>query len=94
MVHGHSGKQNKEMGGRCLPPIYMSRINEDTEITVSLKSIIAGLTLLGTFIVTYFDTIEELHILETEVAILKDDLEEAQANIRELAIREMDNGGS
>ena len=72
----------------------MSRINEDTEITVSLKSIIAGLTLLGTFIVTYFDTIEELHILETEVAILKDDLEEAQANIRELAIREMDNGGS
>ena len=72
----------------------MSRINEDTEITVSLKSIIAGLTLLGTFIVTYFDTIEELHVLETEVAILKDDLEEAQANIRELAIREMDNGGS
>ena len=67
-------------------------INEETEITLSLKSIVAATALIGTFAVTYFDTIEELHILQTEVAILKDDLAEAQANIRELALREMKDG--
>ena len=67
-------------------------ITEETEITLSLKSIVAVVALLGTFAVTYFDTIEELHILQTEVAILKDDLAEAQANIRELALREMNDG--
>ena len=67
-------------------------INEETEITLSLKSIVAVAALVGTFVVTYFDTIEELHILQTEVAILKDDLAEAQSNIRELALREMKDG--
>ena len=67
-------------------------INEETEITLSLKSIVAAAALVGTFAVTYFDTIEELHILQTEVAILKDDLAEAQSNIRELALREMKDG--
>ena len=67
-------------------------INEETEITLSLKSIVAAAALVGTFVVTYFDTIEELHILQTEVAILKDDLAEAQSNIRELALREMKDG--
>ena len=67
-------------------------INEETEITLSLKSIVAATALVGTFVVTYFDTIEELHILQTEVAILKDDLAEAQSNIRELALREMKDG--
>ena len=67
-------------------------ISEETEITLSLKSIVAVAALVGTFVVTYFDTIEELHILQTEVAILKDELAEAQSNIRELALREMKDG--
>ena len=65
-------------------------ISEDTEITISIKGLVAFLTLALTFVVTYFETVEELHILQTEIAILKDDLSEMQSNIRELAVREMD----
>ena len=68
----------------------MASISEDTEITISVKSLVAVGTLLLTFAVTYFDTVEQLHLLQMEVAILKDDLSEIQANIRELAVREMD----
>ena len=68
----------------------MSSISEDTEITISIKSLVAVGTLLLTFAVTYFDTVEQLHVLQTEVALLKDDMSELQANIRELAVREMD----
>jgi len=68
----------------------MSLISEETEITISVKNLVAFLSLLFTFVATYFQTMEEIHVLQTEVAILQDDLSEAQANIRELAVREMD----
>ena len=68
----------------------MTKINEETEITISVKNLVAFLFLLFTFVTTYFQTMEEIHLLQTQVTILQDDLSEAQANIRELAVREMD----
>ena len=68
----------------------MSSISEETEITISVKNLVAFLSLLFTFVATYFKTLEELHLLQTQVVVLQDDLSEAQANIRELAVREMD----
>lgn len=68
----------------------MSFLNEETEIRISIKSLVAFLSLLFTFVATYFQTLEEIHLLQTQVVILQDDLAEAEANIRELAIREMD----
>ena len=68
----------------------MSLISEETEITVSIKSLVAFLSLLSTFVATYFQTLEELHLLQTQVVVLQDDLAEAEENIRELALREMD----
>ena len=68
----------------------MSLISEETEITVSIKSLVAFLSLLSTFAATYFQTLEELHLLQTQVVVLQDDLAEAEENIRELALREMD----
>ena len=68
----------------------MSSISEETEITISVKNLVAFLFLLFTFVTTYFQTMEEIHLLQTQVTILQDDLSEAQANIRELAVREMD----
>lgn len=68
----------------------MSLINDETQITVSVKNFVAIISILLTFVATYFNTLEDLHMLQTEVAVLQDDLAEAQANIRELAIREMD----
>ena len=68
----------------------MNLISEETEITVSIKSLVAFLSLLFTFVATYFQTLEELHVLQTQVAVLQDDLGEAEENIRELALREMD----
>ena len=68
----------------------MSSISEETEITISVKNLVAFLSLLFTFVATYFQTLEELHLLQTQVVVLQDDLSEAQANIRELAVREMD----
>lgn len=65
-------------------------ISEETEVTMTLKSLVAFASLLVTILFTYFETVEELHELEKDVAIIKDDLSEAQANIRELAVREMD----
>jgi cell division protein FtsL len=65
-------------------------ISEETEITVSVKSLVAFLSLLFIFVATYFQTLEDIHSLQTQVVVLKDDLSEAQANIRELAVREMD----
>jgi hypothetical protein len=76
--------------GRQLPRIIMTKINEETEITISVKNLVAFLFLLFTFVTTYFQTMEEIHLLQTQVTILQDDLSEAQANIRELAVREMD----
>ncbi len=78
------------MGEFCSPLNDMSLISEETEITISVKNLVAFLSLLFTFVATYFQTMEEIHVLQTEVAILQDDLSEAQANIRELAVREMD----
>jgi phage anti-repressor protein len=54
----------------------MAKISEETEITISLKSLVAFLGLTLAFVVTYFETMEELHMLQKEVAILKDDMEE------------------
>ena len=54
----------------------MAKISEETEITISLKSLVAFLGLTLTFVVTYFETIEEIHMLEKEVAILQDDMAE------------------
>ena len=54
----------------------MAKINEETEITITLKSLVAFLALASTFVVTYFETMEELHMLQKEVAILQDDMEE------------------
>lgn len=68
----------------------MSLIHEEMEVRVSVKNLVAILSILLTFVATYFQTMEELHMLQTQVAILQDDLSEAQANIRELAVREMD----
>ena len=68
----------------------MSFISEETEIKISIKSLVAFLSLALTIVATYFQTMEEIHVLQTQVAILQDDLSEAQANIRELAVREMD----
>ena len=68
----------------------MSLIHEEIEVRVSVKNLVAILSILLTFVATYFQTMEELHMLQTQVAILQDDLSEAQANIRELAVREMD----
>lgn len=68
----------------------MSFISEETEIKISIKSLVAFLSLLFTFVATYFQTLEEIHLLQTQVVVLQDDLAEAEANIRELAIREMD----
>ena len=70
----------------------MTKISEETEITISLKGLVAFLAISLTVVVTYFETTEELHLLQTEVAILKDDLSEVQSNIRELALREMNDG--
>ena len=70
----------------------MTKISEETEITISLKGLVAFLAISLTVVVTYFETTEELHLLQTEVMILKDDLAEAQNNIRELALREMNDG--
>jgi hypothetical protein len=78
------------MGEFCSPLNDMSFLNEETEIRMSVKSLVAFLSLLFTFVATYFQTLEELHLLQTQVAILQDDLAEAEENIRELAIREMD----
>jgi hypothetical protein len=78
------------MGEFCSPLNDMSFISEETEIKISIKSLVAFLTLAFTFVATYFQTMEEIHLLQTQVAILQDDLVEAQANIRELAVREMD----
>lgn len=68
----------------------MSLIHEEMEVRVSVKNLVAILSILLTFVATYFQTMEELHMLQTQVALLQDDLSEAQANIRELAVREMD----
>ena len=77
MAHGLSGNQNKEAWGEFDSPlIIMAKINEETEITITLKSLIAFLALVLTFVVTYFETMEELHMLQKEVAILQDDMEE------------------
>lgn len=54
----------------------MTKISEETEITISLKSLVAFLALTFAFVVTYFETMEELHMLQKEVAILKDDMAE------------------
>lgn len=78
------------MGEFCSPLNDMSFLNEETEIRISIKSLVAFLSLLFTFVATYFQTLEEIHLLQTQVVILQDDLAEAEANIRELAIREMD----
>jgi len=78
------------MGESRSPLNEMSFLSEDTEIRISIKSLVAFLSLLFTFVATYFQTMEEIHLLQTQVAILQDDLSEAQANIRELAVREMD----
>jgi hypothetical protein len=78
------------MGEFCSPLNDMSSISEETEITISVKNLVAFLSLLFTFVATYFQTLEELHLLQTQVVVLQDDLSEAQANIRELAVREMD----
>lgn len=68
----------------------MSFISEETEIKIPIKSLVAFLSLAFTIVATYFQTMEELHMLQTQVIVLQDDLAEAEANIRELALREMD----
>ena len=78
------------MGEFCSPLNDMSFLNEETEIKISIKSLVAFLSLLFTFVATYFQTLEEIHLLQTQVVIIQDDLAEAEANLRELAIREMD----
>lgn len=78
------------MGESHSPLNEMSFLSEDTEIRISIKGLVAFLSLLFTFGATYFQTMEEIHLLQTHVVILQDDLSEAQANIRELAIRQMD----
>ena len=78
------------MGEFRSPLNEMSFLSEETEIRISIKSLVAFLSLLFTFVATYFQTMEEIHMLQTKVVILQDDLSEAQANIRELAVREMD----
>ena len=56
----------------------MTKIGEETEITISLKSLIAIIVTVVTFAVTFFEVQEELHLLQKDVAILQDDLKELE----------------
>ena len=56
----------------------MARVNEETEITISLKSLVAIIVTVVTFVVTFFEVQEELHLLQKDVAIIQDDLKELE----------------
>jgi len=56
----------------------MTKINEETEITISLKNLIVIIVTVITFAVTFFEVQEELHMLQKDVAIIQDDLRELE----------------
>jgi len=54
------------------------KIGEDTDVTISIKSLITIVSFTVTFVTAYLTMQEEIHVLQRDVAVLKDDMKEVQ----------------
>ena len=56
----------------------MAKLDKETEITISIQNLIAIIVVVVTFLVSALEVQEELHLLQKDVAILKDDIGELE----------------